>query len=327
MFIVDHLQKLGHSVRVYASNAAYAAFRPKLPDVREIPGLVLKYRNNRVEIGRSIHANCGIWRSRRPVVARLKQELRAYLPHLVITDFEPFLPAAAWESGFPFISVDHQHVIPGLALRPPLTLWPHYLATLAIVRWTHSGEMANLITSFFQPTRPLQPQYHYFAPVLREEITAARPTERPHVLVYQTSASFSNLPDLLSELPMRFRIYAFPREGTFGNCTFKPRNHPEFLEDLIHCSWVLTNGGYTLMSEALALGKPVLSVPVEGQFEQWINSYHLHKLGYGEMCHSGDLTRARIKSFAAQQEQHRARLRNQQFNGNEQIIEKLLSFL
>jgi len=327
MFIASRLQELGHEVRVYASNAAYSALELRLPNVREIPGLVLEYENNQVKMGRSFRTNRRIWRNRRPVIQRLKEELRAYRPHLVITDFEPFLPAAARASGFGFISVDHQHVIPGLRLNPPLKYWPHYLATLAVVYWTHSGETANLVTSFFRPVKPAQPHYHYFAPILRKEIVSARPERNGHVLVYQTSASFSRLPELLEQIPIDFRIYAFPREGKCGNCAFKPLNHPDFLADLASCSWVLTNGGYTLMSEALALGKPVLSVPVEGQFEQWINSYHLHKFGYGEMCATDELSPERIVRFHQAQDKYRTNLATRQFNGNGEILAKILSFL
>jgi hypothetical protein len=90
MFIASRLQELGHEVRVYASNAAYAALKPRLPNVSEIPGLVLEYENNQVKVGRSFRTNRRIWRSRRPVIERLKEELCGYRPHLVITDFEPF---------------------------------------------------------------------------------------------------------------------------------------------------------------------------------------------------------------------------------------------
>jgi uncharacterized protein (TIGR00661 family) len=327
MFIASRLQELGHEVRVYASNAAFAALGPKLPTVTEIPGLVLEYQDNRVKVGRSFRVNRRIWRDRQPVIRRLESELCAYRPHLVITDFEPFLPAAARESGFEFISVDHQHVIPGLRLNPPLKHWPHYLATLAVVYWTHRGESANLVTSFFHPKKPAQSNYHYFAPILRKEIVSAQPERGRYVLVYQTSSSFSRLPELLQQVPIDFRVYAFPREGQAGNCTFKPRNHSDFLADLTNCGWVLTNGGYTLMSEALALGKPVLSVPVEGQFEQWINSFHLQKLGYGEMFASSELSSARILQFAERQNRYSANLATKRFNGNDEILAKILSFL
>ncbi len=35
------------------------------------------------------------------------------------------------------------------------------------------------------------------------------------------------------------------------------------------------------MSEAVSIGVPLLSIPVEGQFEQELNARYLGRLGYG----------------------------------------------
>ena len=43
------------------------------------------------------------------------------------------------------------------------------------------------------------------------------------------------------------------------------------------------NGSYSLMSEALSLGKPVLAEPVQKQFEQILNALLLEKAGFGMM--------------------------------------------
>ena len=40
-------------------------------------------------------------------------------------------------------------------------------------------------------------------------------------------------------------------------------------------------GGFSLMSEAVHLNKPLLSIPLEKQFEQVLNALYLEHLGYG----------------------------------------------
>jgi uncharacterized protein (TIGR00661 family) len=321
------LMQRGHEVKIFASHAAYHVLRPKMPDVTEIPGMVLVYENNKVRILPTVRSNAETWRRKGEVVRRLKAELTAYKPDLVITDFEPFLPAAARELEIPFVSLDHQHVIPGLKLRPPARCWGEYIATLAVVHLTHRGECANLVSSYYHPSAPYQQRYRYFGPILRPEIKRLKTEQREHVLVYQTSASFTNLPDLLKDIPLEFRFYAFPCEGRIGNCVFKPRNHPDFFEDLASCSWVLTNGGYTLISESLYLGKPVLSVPVEGQFEQWINAHFLEKLGFGRMLSRREVTSRAIREFVTKREQYAAAIRRQSFDSTSEAVEALLSFL
>jgi hypothetical protein len=56
-----------------------------------------------------------------------------------------------------------------------------------------------------------------------------------------------------------------------------------FLEDLVSACGVITGGGFSLLSEAVYLGKPVLSIPLRGQFEQLMNARYLQREGFG-MC-------------------------------------------
>jgi uncharacterized protein (TIGR00661 family) len=325
--VVEELRSRGHDVRVFASHVAYQVLAPKLPHVTEIPGMVLAYKNNRINLASTLLRNAETWRKKSATVGKIRAELAGFKPDLAVTDFEPFLPLAARNLGVPFVSLDHQHVIPGLDLRPPSRLLPQFAATLAIVHMTHRGEIANLVTSFFRPEKPFKQKYKYFGPILRPDIRKLVTRNLGHVVVYQTSTSFERLPDLLRDLPLEFRFYAFAREGREGNCVFKPRNHPDFFEDLATCSWVLTNGGYTLISESLFLGKPVLSVPVEGQFEQWINAHFLQKLGFGMFCEKPQFNGVTVTEFAARRDKYAHAIRSCEFNGTESVVNELLSFL
>ena len=325
--VVEELQRRGHEVRVFASHVAYQVLAPRLPKVTEIPGMVLSYKNNRIDLPSTLLRNTQTWRRKSAIIGTILAELGNFKPDLAVTDFEPFLPVAARSLRIPFVSLDHQHVIPGLNLRPPSRLLPQLAATLAIVHLTHRGEIANLVTSFFRPEKPFKQHYRYFGPILRPEIRNLATRNLGHVIVYQTSTSFGHLPKLLRDVPLEFRFYAYAREGREGNCVFKPRNHPDFFQDLATCSWVLTNGGYTLISESLFLGKPVLSVPVEGQFEQWINAHFLQKLGFGEFCEKARFNAAAVREFARKREEYALTIRSSEFNGTESVVDEVLSFL
>jgi uncharacterized protein (TIGR00661 family) len=325
--VVEELHKRGHEVRVFASQIAYQVLAAKLPSVTEIPGMMLAYRNNEIHLRSTLVGNAETWRRKSQTVSRIGDDLVGFKPDLAVTDFEPFLPLAAKRLGVPFISLDHQHVIPGLDLRPPVRYWPQFAATLAIVHLTHRGESANLVTSFFHPVKPFNRNYRYFGPILRPAIRALKVRNLGHVLVYQTSTSFQNLPELLRDLPFEFRFYSFPREGREGNCIFKPRNHPDFFDDLASCSWVLTNGGYTLISESLFLGKPVLSVPVAGQFEQWINAHFLEKLAFGAACSREQFSSGVVRQFAAQRDLYARKMQSASFNGTDSVVSELLKFV
>ncbi len=89
--------------------------------------------------------------------------------------------------------------------------------------------------------------------------------------------------------------YGFGREGREGNIIFKKPSLDGFLRDLMSCKAIIANAGFSLVTEALHLGKPYLAIPVNHQFEQIFNAYWLNKMGYG--AYWEDLNKERVESF------------------------------
>ena len=167
----------------------------------------------------------------------------------------------------------------------------------------------------------------FFPPVLREQVLRIVPRDDNYVVVYQTSSSFTRLPALLKKLPFQFKVFAFEHEGTDGNITYFPRSDTRFIEEVGGASWVLTNGGYTFMSEALYLRKPVFSIPVDWQFEQWLNARYLHDLGYGLMCEYPRHFDREMPKFLAQLDRYRQNIARDNFLGNDLVIARVREFL
>lgn len=325
--ITRALMRLGHEVKVLASNKAFAVLCDGLPDVRKIPGFVFVYQNNRVELVASFRENLPLIRQRAQIIRQIRDLIESWQPHLAITDFEPFLPRAAKLSGLRCISLDHQGVIPFARPSLPVRQWIPALAARSVVQQTSYQEEARLATSFFYPPRPRRGNVQFFPPILREKVLNITPRDDQYVVVYQTSSSFTRLPELLRRLPFQFKVFAYEREGNEGNISYYPRSDVRFIEEVGGASWVLTNGGYTLMSEALYLGKPVFSLPVAWQFEQWLNARYLQDLGYGVMCDDLRKFDARMQDFLAQLGRCRENILRQNFLGNELALARIVEFL
>ena len=93
----------------------------------------------------------------------------------------------------------------------------------------------------------------------------------------------------------RFIVYGFDRASKEKDLEFKKFNEKEFLNDLKGCKAVICNGGFTFISEAIYLKKPILSLPINGHFEQILNAIYIKKMNYGEFYR--DLDVSKIKSF------------------------------
>jgi uncharacterized protein (TIGR00661 family) len=129
-------------------------------------------------------------------------------------------------------------------------------------------------------------------------------------------------------VPFHFKVFAYEeREGRDGNISYFPRADQRFIEEVGNASWVLTNGGYTLMSEALYLGKPVFSLPVAWQFEQWLNARYLEDLGYGLMCDDLRDFPLKLLEFTGQLDRYRKNIKRENFFGNERALARVLTFL
>jgi uncharacterized protein (TIGR00661 family) len=137
------------------------------------------------------------------------------------------------------------------------------------------------VTSFFFP-EPRWGSTTLVGPIVRPEVAAAKPTRGEHVLVYQTAAGDPRLLPALAAVPgVRFVLYGLGREQTIGSVELRRFDESRFVAELASARAVIANGGFTTLSEAVTLGKPVLSVPVRGQTEQELNAAYLEELGIG----------------------------------------------
>jgi uncharacterized protein (TIGR00661 family) len=85
---------------------------------------------------------------------------------------------------------------------------------------------------------------------------------------------------------------------------------------------VVAGGGFTLMGEAVYLGKPMFAIPVGKQFEQVLNGLWLEKLGYGRSAARLD-DAAQLAAFLAEVPACAERLRAHRQDGNKLILDEL----
>jgi uncharacterized protein (TIGR00661 family) len=288
--VIDHLTRQ-HEVEVVVSGRAHDYLKAREHDrlgVHRIWGLSIVYEDNEVQQLRTVLSNF-----KGAFTGGLPRNLATYFdltsqfrPDVVISDFETWSYLYGTLHGLPVVSLDNIQIVNRCA-HPPEVLAgkeTEYLLAKAVVKAKLPGCFHYLITSFFQP-EVTHPRTTIHPPVLRPEIRAARPEPGDHLLVYQTSTSNDALPGILARCGRECRIYGLRRdlaaEVREGKLRYRPFSEPDFIEDLRTARAVLSGGSFTLMSEAVHLGRPMLSVPVKKQFEQILNGRYLERLGFG----------------------------------------------
>ena len=281
--MLTHLLAAGHEVKAVSYDRGYRNLADDF-DVFETEGLSIATAENRVSIARTFTENL----SRLSDGVRKLRELRHvcfkdFEPHVVITDFEPMTAYLANHYELPLVTIDNQHRMRYMRYPCPEDLRNDARVTETVIRLLVPRPDLSLVTTFYFG-EVTNERTKLFPPILRREVLELEVEDGAadgHVLVYFTKGFESFLEHLSAAGRERFVVYGAGREGAQGNLDFRAPG-PEFLEDLRTAKAVVSTAGFTLMTECLHLGKPLLALPMAGQFEQELNALLLEEAGYGK---------------------------------------------
>jgi len=316
--VISHLISKGHTVRIVSFDRGLTNLSKDFP-VTEIFGLHFAYANNRVRYRRTLAKNLITAPKAARSFSKLMRHGDEWQIDLVITDFEPMSCHVGHRKNLPVISIDNQHCLTNTDVVLPHRHRRDAAAAKIATRLMTPHAQAYLVTSFF-PVHAKKSNTFVAPPILRQEILDTRPVTGEYVLVYVTSPS-PDLAQLLKQVRCKFVAYGFGRDGQDGNILFKKPGMESFLADLAGCKAIIANAGFSLVSEALYLGKPYLAVPVQHQFEQIFNAYFLDKEGYGAFWE--DLNKEKVESFLFNLPAFQEKLASYERHDNSMLLNKL----
>lgn len=306
-----HLERRGHQV-TYASGPGRALDHLQARSARpvlRVLGPAWSMRGNQIDPAFTALSN--VFRIGAGTIANLPALLQAerLRVDVVISDFDYWSSWASHRLGAPLLAVDSVHFLTRCSHDPSLMREEDRRAaaiTLPLARMVVPGARRYLVTSFADaPIVGESTTLH--RPILREEILMrggwrATPAKASrHVVAYFfDGADHRRMALALGAMGMPVRIYGkagLRAEEQWGNVTFCPTSAEGFARDLASCTAVV-GSTYTLMSEAIYLGKPMLAVPFGGQYEMALNASYLERLGYGMRAPAGELTGETVADFA-----------------------------
>lgn len=292
--------------------------------VERLPNLGTVFKNYRVDLGATIRRAAPLLLNRRKHIAHALSIMEKFAPDICIADLEYFTPRAAEIAGIPCLTLDHQHVITCCGHDLPRNMRGDFYLQGLTPKYLFRPTAHNLIISFYQP--PLLPRYQERAiiapPILRESVQALAPEDRGHIVVYQSNSTSAALIDFLRSATRRdCHVFGYvEEESRVGNVHFHKKDEEGFLRLLEGCSYVIMGGSHTLMGEALHLGKPVLSLPLESMIEQRLNALYLERLGYGTQARMAELSADLLAGFEDRLPEFGAAIGQNGFCGNERVF-------
>jgi uncharacterized protein (TIGR00661 family) len=236
----------------------------------------IKYRSK----GLSLYYNCNggldYWQIAKGIhPLRLRQEIRD-LPvekyDLVLNDFDYITSAACARKKVPSINFGHQ-----------ASFYSSHTPRPSIKNSTGEWILKNYAKATHYVGLHFKSYDHFiFTPVVKQQILEANPTDKGYITVYLPSYCEPQLVEIFSAFgDLQFDVFCGqvmqPRQE--GNLRLLPVNKQAFNESLIHCSGIITGGGFETPAEALHLGKKIMSIPIRSQYEQQCNAAALQEMG------------------------------------------------
>ena len=236
----------------------------------------VKYRSKGLSLYYTCNGGLDYWqliKSFQPM--RIRQEIRD-LPvekyDLIINDFDYITSAACAKKRVPSINFGHQASFQSVNTPRPEKKNP-------------TGEW--VLKNYARASRYVGLHFHpyedyIFTPVVKKEILLAEPTDKKYITVYLPSYCEPELKKIFRSFPdVQFEIFSrqTSQRTKDRNMIFLPVDTQLFNQSLIHCSGIITGGGFETPAEALHLGKMIISIPIRAQYEQQCNAAALEQMG------------------------------------------------
>jgi uncharacterized protein (TIGR00661 family) len=319
--IIDELKER-HKIRVIvASSRPYPFLKKKFTNVHKYEGLRIQYKDNKVDDRATVKDFLKKTVKNMPSAYKKAYKIiRQFKPDIILTDLEGVSATLGSILNIPVVCICNNHAVTKLKYKVPRKYYKDYGKAVLALKTIFSRADYHLITTFFK-LQAKSSDTTLFPPILRKNILGLKCVRKDYFLVYQTSSTNNMLINTLKNIDEKFIVYGFDKDEKDKNITFRKFNDEQFLKDFSQCRACISNGGFSLVSEAVAMHKPVLSIPIKGQFEQILNALYIERLGYGEFHEEAN--EKNILHFIKNCDKCYENVKKYNYKGNSEIIDKI----
>jgi uncharacterized protein (TIGR00661 family) len=198
----------------------------------------------------------------------------------IVNDFEPVTAWAAQQAGVPCVAISHQAAFLSSAVPRP-----EKKSVFAEAVLKHFAPSTHQVACHYK-------RYDHFIepPIVRQKIKDLNPSHGDHCTVYLPAFDHETLCSIFGKIrETQWHIFSPYCDSAYSksNVSVHPISKEKFLNSLEQCSGVISSSGFELTSEAMFLGKKLLTIPIRNQYEQLSNAAALSEMG-GVVCTVAD---------------------------------------
>ncbi|UII25618.1 glycosyl transferase [Fulvivirga maritima] len=191
---------------------------------------------------------------------------------LVVNDFEPITAWAARKRGRRTVGLSHQGAL--LSDKCPKPVSRDIVGKMILKNYAPVSHNYGFHFDAFDAD--------IYTPVVRSCIRNVKPTNKGHYTVYLPAYSDEKIIKVLSKVKgIQWQVFSKHSSKAYqqGNISIMPINNEQFINSITSSTGVLCGAGFETPAETLFLGKKLMVIPMEGQYEQHCNAAALKELG------------------------------------------------
>lgn len=306
--IIERLQGMGHASHVATSGNGIWYFRgvPGLTGVTELEPFHYGSARGKIAISRTLWQLPDYVSAAKKNGRAMERLIDRWRPDVVVTDSAyTFTPMR--RRGLPVVALNNSDLVWEAFFRgsrPPKSALAQFLTVEVADYLFHRCVPDLVISPSLDPVRSSPSERRLRVGPIVRRLFRATATDRSHrhVTVMLGGSVFATpfRPTRRAE----FRVSVLGQRSpsvAHPNATYHGRVRDTF-RFLRASDVVVTNGGFSSLSEVLALRKPVVVLPIHGHFEQWANAKTAERLGVGLMACSENLEDKMFEAFERQTE-------------------------
>ena len=190
----------------------------------------------------------------------------------VINDFEPISGWACYFKKVPCIALSHQAAL--LDKNVPSPDKTDLFGKFILRNYAPASDRLGLHFSRYSK--------NIYTPVIRSEVRKVKPVDNGHYTVYLPSYDDKLIASHLRNFAnIRWQVFSKHNKKVIidKDIEIYPVSHDAFLESMATCTGILCGAGFETPAEAMYLGKKLLVIPMDNQYEQHCNAAALKAMG------------------------------------------------
>lgn len=308
--IMQYLLERGYELHVLTSGNGTAFFRdkPDLASLTPMDSFFYSGTHGRISGWRMLGSIEKLYRIARQKKLQLENLLQRIKPDLVVTDSE-YILAPIHRRGIPVIAVNNADMVVEEYLngaKPPRAVRSHFWVVEYPDYIFHRTQCRLVISPTPMPLKPRHARIRRTGLIIRKALRDVLPADRsdgfpaPRTIrsaIFMLSGSIFASDIQLGNGALPFRVDVIGRSGpSGGNLNF----HGKLMDNIAmlqKADVLVINGGFSAVSEALALNKPTFVIPVPGHAEQFVNARVVAKMGHGYPASAASVIPMLVRCF------------------------------